>query len=95
MGLFDQMTCGCSNKNTSCTTDNKPVENVGVGSTAPEESCNVGVGSSTPSPAPKPAPAQSCCSVGVGSSSADACSAARKAAEEQQRILNRKRVLGR
>lgn len=75
MGLFDQMTCGCSNENTSCTTDNEPVKNVGVGSTSPEDSCNVGVGSSTPAPkpkpAPKPAPVQSCCNVGIGSSSAD------------------------
>ena len=72
MGLFDQMTCGCSNENTSCTTDNKPVE-------TSKQSCNVGVGSSSPAPtpkpkpapAPKPAPVQSCCNVGIGSSSAD------------------------
>ncbi len=60
MGLFDQITCGCSNENTSCTTDNKPAENVGVGS-------------STSAPAPKPAPVQSCCNVGVGSSSPNVC----------------------
>ena len=68
MGLFDQMTCGCSNENTSCTTDNKPVE-------TSKQSCNVGVGSSTPAPkpkpVPKPAPVQSCCNVGIGSSAAD------------------------
>ena len=88
MGLFDQMTCGCSNENTSCTADNKPAEAPKAPEPAPAQSCScsVGVGSSS---------TNTCCSVGVGSSSADACSAARKAAEEQQRILNRKRVLGR
>ena len=63
MGLFDQITCGCSNENTSCTTDNEPTKNVGVGSTTPAE----------PAPAPKPASVQSCCNVGVGSSSPNVC----------------------
>ena len=96
MGLFDQIKCGCSNENTSCTTDNEPVENVGVGSTSPGESCNVGVGSSTPAPEPKPkpkpkpAPAQSCCNVGIGSSSA-----ARGSCVDKKAAARRRRVSGR
>ena len=63
MGLFDQITCGCSNENTSCTTDNEPTENVGVGSTTPP--------APAPASTPTPAPVQSCCNVGIGSSSVD------------------------
>lgn len=89
MGIFNQINCNWSCGNTSCESDNNPVED-----SAPEvdSSCNVGIGSSTS------CDCYSSCSssnVGVGSTSVDACVAAQKAEQERQRLQHRRRVLGR